>query len=128
MSSTIKIGISTCLLGARVRYDGSHKLDRFITETLGKFLDFVPVCPEFECGFGVPRETFRLTGDSDAPRFVTSHTQIDYTDRMLIWSGEKLMALEKEGLCGFLFKGHSPSCGMSRLAVFNNKGIPSKKA
>ncbi len=67
----IRLGISACLLGRAVRYDGGHKHDRFITETLGQYVDFVPVCPEVECGLGIPREAMRLVGDMEQPRLVT---------------------------------------------------------
>ena len=79
----IRLGISTCLLGENVRYDGGHKLDRFLTETLGQYVDYVPVCPEVECGLPVPRESMRLEGDPDSPRLVTSRTKQDMTERMV---------------------------------------------
>ena len=68
MSVPIRIGISTCLLGENVRYDGGHNRDRFITDTLGRYVQWVPVCPEVECGMGIPRETLRLVGSPDSPR------------------------------------------------------------
>ena len=67
----IKIGVSSCLLGERVRYDGGHKLDSFIAETLAQYVEFVPVCPEYECRLGVPREAMRLVGDPINPRLLT---------------------------------------------------------
>ncbi len=79
----MKIGVSACLLGQKVRYDGGHKLDRFITDTLGQYVAFVPVCPETECGLGIPRESMRLEGDPSAPRLVTTRTKKDVTDQML---------------------------------------------
>ena len=77
----IRLGISACLLGEPVRFDGGHQLDRFITDTLGQYVKFVPVCPEVECGLGVPREAMRLVGDPEAPRLMTIRTKIDLTDR-----------------------------------------------
>jgi uncharacterized protein YbgA (DUF1722 family)/uncharacterized protein YbbK (DUF523 family) len=127
METTIKLGISSCLLGERVRWNGTHKLDRFLTDTLGKFVEYVPVCPEVECGFDVPREPFRLVGDPDSPRFVTSRTKQDYTDRMTRWARKRVIELEKEGLSGYIFKSRSPSSGMERVKVYNEKGIPMKK-
>ncbi len=127
MSDRIKVGISACLLGHKVRYNGGHKHDRYITDTLGLYFDFVPVCPETECGLGIPRETMRLVGDAEAPRLVTSRSQIDHTDRMQTWADNRLLALEKENLCGFIFKKDSPSSGMQRVKVFNPKGMPEKK-
>ena len=105
METPLKLGISTCLLGERVRYDGTHKLDRFIVNTLGNYVEFVPVCPEVECGMPVPRESLRLVGDPDSPRLVTSKTNKDYTDQMMGWAGRRVQELEKEGLCGFIFTG-----------------------
>jgi uncharacterized protein YbgA (DUF1722 family)/uncharacterized protein YbbK (DUF523 family) len=127
MDDPIRIGISTCLLGEKVRYDGGHKLDRFLVDTLGKYVEYVPVCPEAECGFGIPREAFHLTGDPDSPRLVTVRSQIDYTERMTDWAEKRVRDLEKEGLCGFIFKSNSPSSGMERVKVYNEKGVPSKK-
>src|SRR5512139_1119277 len=99
----IKLGISTCLLGENVRYDGGHKLDRFLRDTLGHYVEYVPVCPEVECGLPVPREAMRLVGDPGAPRLVTSRTGVDLTDRMLAWARERVEQLSAEDLCGFVF-------------------------
>jgi uncharacterized protein YbgA (DUF1722 family)/uncharacterized protein YbbK (DUF523 family) len=123
----IKLGISTCLLGENVRYDGGHKLDRFLTDTLGQYVEYIPVCPEVECGLGVPRESMHLEGDPDSPRLVTIRTKRDMTDRMSQWALERVVALEKEDLCGFIFKSDSPSSGMERVKVYNEKGMPVKK-
>ncbi len=71
----IKLGISTCLLGENVRYDGGHKLDRFLVDTLGRYVEYVPVCPEVECGLTVPRESMHLVGNPDFPRLVTTRTK-----------------------------------------------------
>jgi uncharacterized protein YbgA (DUF1722 family)/uncharacterized protein YbbK (DUF523 family) len=127
MEATIKLGISSCLLGERVRWNGTHKLDRFLTDTLGKFVEYVPVCPEVECGFDVPREPLRQVGNPDSPRIITSRTKIDYTDRMTRWARERVMVLEKEDLCGFIFKSRSPSSGMERVKVYNENDIPVRK-
>ena len=122
MSSLIKIGASTCLLGEKVRYNGGHKHNRYITQTLGQFFEFVPVCPESECGLGIPREAMRLVGDVARPRLVTNKTGIDRTDQMLAWTTGRLDALEEENLCGFIFKKDSPSSGLYRVKVYNDKG------
>ena len=127
MEDKIRIGISACLLGQPVRFDGGHKHDRYITDTLGQYLDFVPVCPEVESGFPIPRETLRLFGDPDAPRLITSRTQADHTDRMTIWAEQRVRELESENLCGFIFKSDSPSSGLMRVKVYNSKGMPEKK-
>ncbi len=126
MTASIKIGVSTCLLGEKVRFDGGHKHNRYITQTLGQFFEFVPVCPESECGLGIPREAMRLVGVVDAPRLVTNKTRMDHTDQMLSWAEGRLDALEKEKLCGFIFKKDSPSSGLYRVKVYNDKGQPMK--
>lgn len=123
----IKLGISTCLLGKNVRYDGGHKLDRFLTETLGQYVEYVPVCPEVECGLPVPRESMRLEGNPDSSRLVTIRTKQDLTELMIQWARKRVAGLEKEGLCGFIFKSDSPSSGMERVRVYNKKGMPVKK-
>jgi uncharacterized protein YbgA (DUF1722 family)/uncharacterized protein YbbK (DUF523 family) len=126
MEDKIKIGVSACLLGQKVRFDGGHKHDRFITDTLGQYLEFCPVCPEVEAGFPVPRESFRLVGDRENPRLKTVKTNVDHTDRMLKWAQSRVRELEKENLCGFIFKSKSPSSGMERVKVYSEKGIPEK--
>ena len=123
----IKLGISTCLLGENVRYDGGHKLDRFLTDTLGQYVEYIPVCPEVECGLPIPRESMHLEGDPESPRLVTLRTKQDMTERMVSWAKKRVVELEKEGLCGFIFKSDSPSSGMERVRVYNEKGMPVKK-
>ena len=120
----ITIGVSSCLLGNEVRYDGGHKHDRYITETLGRYLSFVPVCPEVECGLPIPREAMRLVGEVDSPQLVTNKTGVDHTDRMLTWARKKVVELEKENLCGFIFKNRSPSSGMERVKVYDGNNVP----
>jgi uncharacterized protein YbgA (DUF1722 family)/uncharacterized protein YbbK (DUF523 family) len=123
----IKLGISSCLLGAKVRYDGGHKWDQFLTDTLGQYVDFVPVCPEAECGLGVPREAMRLVGDPGAPRLLTVRSRQDFTERMLKWARARLEELAREDLSGFIFKSGSPSSGMVRVKVYNAQGVPAKR-
>lgn len=126
MMEKIKLGISSCLLGNHVRYDGGHKLDRFLTDTLGKYVDYVPVCPEVECGLSIPRPSMRLEGHPDAPRLIVTSTRADLTDLMEAWAKNRVVELEKEGLCGFIFKSDSPSSGMERVKVYNEKSMPIK--
>jgi uncharacterized protein YbgA (DUF1722 family)/uncharacterized protein YbbK (DUF523 family) len=121
------MGVSACLLGQQVRYDGGHKHDRYITDILGEYLEFVAVCPEVEAGFSIPRETFRLVGDPENPRLVTSRSNVDHTERMLAWAEKRVAELEKENLCGFIFKSDSPNSGLSRVKVYNAKGMAEKK-
>ncbi len=126
-NTKIRIGISACLLGQQVRFDGGHQHDRFITETLGQYVEFVPVCPEVECGLSIPREAMRLVGEIDHPRLVTVRTRIDYTEQMQTWAKKRVQELEAEDLNGFIFKSDSPSSGMERVKVYDDKGMPVKK-
>lgn len=118
MADEIRIGVSACLLGERVRYDGGHKLDRYITDILGSFFTLVPVCPEVGCGLSVPREAMRLEGDPAHPSLITIESRIDHTERMRAWCRRTVMELEKEGLSGFILKSRSPSCGLFGVEVF----------
>jgi uncharacterized protein YbgA (DUF1722 family)/uncharacterized protein YbbK (DUF523 family) len=124
MEDKIKVGISSCLLGEKVRYDGGHKLDHYLRDTLGRFVEWVPVCPEVESGLPVPREAMRLVGFAASPRLVTVRTGMDYTSQMLAWAGNRLGGLEKEDLCGFIFKSRSPSSGMRGVKVYGSSGAP----
>ena len=123
----IKLGISSCLLGEKVRYDGGHKLDPCLKDTLGKYLEFVPVCPEVELGLGVPREAMRLVGDPENPRLVTIKTGHDISERMTSWARQRVKELESVELSGFIFKSRSPSSGMERVKVYSEQGPPIKK-
>ncbi len=114
-------------MGKKVRYDGDHRRDTFIIDTLGKFVDFVPVCPEVECGLGVPREAMRLVGDPEDPRMVTIHTHVDHTERMKAWACRQLAEITQLSLRGFIFKSNSPSCGLLGVDVYDGQGIPIKK-
>ncbi len=128
MASSPKIGVSSCLLGERVRYDGGHKHDRWLTDILGPLVTFVPVCPEVEAGLPVPREAMRLEGEPTAPRLVTTRSRIDLTERMQAFCRAKVVELEREELCGFVFKKDSPSCGLFRVEAYNrDKGVRSGK-
>ena len=128
MDEPLKIGVSACLLGQPVRYDGGHKHDRWITGELGPHVEFVPVCPEVEAGFGVPREAMRLVGDPASPRLVTTGSGQDKTEAMLEWAARRVEELASENLCGFIFKSKSPSSGMERVKVYPEKGgMPAQK-
>ncbi|HPG72145.1 MAG TPA: DUF523 and DUF1722 domain-containing protein [Syntrophales bacterium] len=122
----IRIGISSCLLGNEVRWDGGHALDRFMARTIGGFVDYLPVCPEVECGFGTPRDTFRLVGDPRRPRLEITRTGADHTARMETWARRRVEELGREKLCGFIFKSSSPSCGMECVKVYGARGVPRK--
>jgi len=120
----IKLGISSCLLGNKVRYDGGHKLDHFLTDTLGRYVEWVPVCPEVECGLPIPREAMRLVGDPEHPRLITIRTKVDLSVRMATWAKKKVSELEKQDLCGFVFKSRSPSSGMRGVKIYTEAGMP----
>ncbi len=123
----IKLGISSCLLGEKVRYDGGHRWDRFLTDTLGRYVEFVPVCPEVESGLAVPREPMHLVGDLAQPRLLTVRTGIDHTERLVSWAQKRVEELAAQDLCGFIFKSKSPSSGMERVKVYDNQGVPAPK-
>jgi uncharacterized protein YbgA (DUF1722 family)/uncharacterized protein YbbK (DUF523 family) len=123
----IKIGISSCLLGEKVRYDGGHKWDRYITDTLGQYFEWTSVCPEVECGLPVPREAMHLVGDPGAPRIVTVRTGTDHTAGMLKWVKGRLKTLGQADLHGFIFKSRSPSSGIGGVTVYTPSGMPGKK-
>ncbi len=125
-TENIRLGISACLMGQKVRYDGGHKWDRFLTDTLGRYVEYVPVCPEVECGLGTPREAMRLVGNPAAPRLVTVRSGVDLTDRMRQWAAGRVAELADENLCGFIFKSDSPSSGMERVKVYSDSGMPVK--
>jgi uncharacterized protein YbbK (DUF523 family) len=123
----IRVGISACLLGRNVRYDGGHLHDRDITDTLGSWFEWIPVCPEVEYGLPVPREAMQLVGDPENPRLVTIQTRIDHTDGMLAWADKRLEAPAADDLCGFIFKSRSPSCGMAAVKVYGETGMAMEK-
>jgi len=122
--SLIRLGISRCLLGDHVRYDGQHKHDQFLTDTLGRYVEYIGVCPEVECGLHVPRESMSLVGSVDTPRLMTRENRRDLTRQMLEWVTAKLSSMEKESFCGFIFKSKSPSCGIDRVKVYSSNGMP----
>lgn len=120
----IRIGVSSCLLGANVRFDGGNKRCEILADRLGKFVEFVPVCPEVEIGLGVPRETLRLVRDHGrtASRLIGNTTGTDYSGRMNRYAGRRLLALEGEELSGYVLKKNSPSCGVERVLVYGATG------
>ena len=115
-----RLGISSCLLGENVRFNGGHKRDRFLTDTLGELVEWVPLCPEFEMGLGAPRNSLRLVGDPGAPRLMEPATGLDRTDGMEKWTRAKLKALEGAELDGFILKKDSPTCGAFRVKVHSS--------
>lgn len=114
----IRVGVSSCLLGRNVRYDGGHKMDPFVTGPLARFVAFVPVCPEVEVGMGTPRESVRLVRLGGEVRLVGHRSGTDHTDAVRRWSEARVRELEEEDLCGFVLKKDSPSCGVERVRVY----------
>ena len=123
MFPRVRIGVSACLLGAKVRFDGQHKRDGFLVDELGPLVEWVSVCPEVEVGMGVPRESVRLvagpgSGHAATPRMLGTETGADWTDRMNLFAASRVRALAREELSGFVFKSKSPSCGMEGVEIF----------
>lgn len=114
----IPIGISSCLLGEKVRYDGQHKHDPYLTETLGPYFEYVPVCPEVGCGLPVPRESMHLVGAPDAPRLVGIRSGADYTEQMQAYCDRAVDELRGRNLHGFIFKSKSPSSGLFSATLY----------
>jgi uncharacterized protein YbgA (DUF1722 family)/uncharacterized protein YbbK (DUF523 family) len=121
----LRVGVSSCLLGKKVRFDGQHKRDDFLTEVLDPFVEWVPVCPELELGLGVPREAIRLVGvgtRAEPPRLVGQKSGADHTEAMARYAAERVAALAGEDLSGYVTKKDSPSCGMERVRVYHPRG------
>jgi uncharacterized protein YbgA (DUF1722 family)/uncharacterized protein YbbK (DUF523 family) len=118
----LRIGISSCLLGREVRYDGGHKQDRFLIDVLGKHVRWVPVCPEVEVGMGVPREAIRLEGNADAPRLLGVRSRTDHTEAMRAFARRRTRELDAHELCGYVLKKDSPSCGLERVRLVTDAG------
>jgi uncharacterized protein YbgA (DUF1722 family)/uncharacterized protein YbbK (DUF523 family) len=123
----LRLGVSSCLLGEQVRFDGGHKHDRFLTDVLGRYVEWVPVCPELEVGMGVPRESVRLEGDPDAPRMVGVRTGTDHTAAMRRFAAARVRQLAALDLHGYVFKKGSPSCGLERVKLYGTSGMPSRR-
>jgi uncharacterized protein YbbK (DUF523 family) len=119
----LRIAVSACLLGKRVRYDGGQKLDGELLSRLNKRFVPVPVCPEYEAGFGVPREAMRLVGSSVRPRLWTVETGRDLTDQLDEWCDIRSQEFAGEKLCGVILKSRSPSCGLSSAGVHSPEGV-----
>ena len=123
-TAPLRLGISRCLLGDEVRFDGGHKRDSFLTEVLGRYVEWVPVCPEVEAGLGTPREAMRLVGDSQDPRLVTIKSGTDHTRALETMTRNRIEGLKNFDLSGYVFKKGSPSCGIERVRIYNEHGMP----
>ncbi|MDA0745698.1 MAG: DUF523 and DUF1722 domain-containing protein [bacterium] len=122
----IRLGVSSCLLGEEVRFDGGHKKNSFLTKLLGQYVAWVPVCPEVEVGMGIPRENIRLVGDPDAPQLVAPKSGTDHTESMAQWSRKRVEELAVLNLHGYVLKKDSPSCGLFRVRVYAENGVPER--
>jgi uncharacterized protein YbgA (DUF1722 family)/uncharacterized protein YbbK (DUF523 family) len=122
----VRIGVSSCLLGQNVRFDGGHKRDPFLVGTFGRFVEWVPVCPELELGLGVPRESIRLERHAEGTRLVAPRSGADHTDAMTRFARKRVRALLAERLDGFVLKKDSPTCGMERVRVYDRNGVPTR--
>ena len=122
MDSKIKIGVSSCLLGEKVRWNGDHKQNHYVRETLANYFEYVSICPEMEVGMGVPRETVALYGDLEKSRMISRKTQTDWTKPMQKYINVRINSLINKDLCGFIFKSKSPSCGLSRVPIYAEFG------
>jgi len=120
----IRVAISACLLGQKVRYDGGHKHDPFLTETLGQYVEWIPVCPEVEIGLGIPRPTLRLERRDDQICLVMPKENRDLTHTMQTFARRRVKALAEADICGYVLKKNSPSCGMERVKVYKPEGDP----
>jgi len=118
----MKIAVSACLLGESIRFDGGHKRDRFITDELSEFAEFVPFCPE-HLAFGTPRPSVRLVKGSESIRVISNKSEKDLTDALEQTSLYELTKLEAQPLCGIIFKSKSPSCGMKSAKLYLDNGM-----
>ncbi len=125
-AAPIRIGISTCLLGEEVRFDGGHKRHPFLIETVGRFVEWVPVCPEMGIGLGTPRESLRLVRDGAQVRLVAPKSGTDHTAAMRRFAARTARQLERQDLVGYVLKKDSPTCGMERVRVYDENGVPKK--
>jgi uncharacterized protein YbbK (DUF523 family) len=127
MDTPLRIGISACLVGQEVRFDGGHKRDRLLMEIFGPDVQWVTVCPEVEVGMSTPREPLRLERDAGRVRMVTVETRVDYTERMEAWSRKRLAELSRLELDAYVLKSDSPSCGKDGVKLFDYGRAPSRE-
>lgn len=118
----LRIGVSACLLGQEVRYDGGHKREPFLIDLFGRDVEWVPVCPEVEIGLGTPRPAMRLVRIGGDTRMVTPETGADHTQAMRDYAERRVRELMGERLAGYIFKKDSPSCGMERVKLYPAEG------
>ena len=126
VADRIRIGVSSCLLGQEVRYNGGHKRDAFLVETFGRYVEWITVCPEVELGMGTPREPVRLARQGEDIRMLGTTSQVDHTVAMRAFARRRVAELAAEDLCGYVLKKDSPSCGMDRVRVYGAGGMPAR--
>jgi len=126
MSDSIKIGVSACVAGEKVRFDHTHRRNAYLTETLAKHVEFVPICPEIACGMGIPRELLRQVDCAGEIRLIAYESGKDLTAKMTKWARRVLKGLDKEGICGFVLRVHSPSCAVSKAKIHSTDGSPQR--
>ena len=122
--TVIRVGVSSCLLGQEVRYDSGHKKDRYLTDILDDYVEWVSVCPEVESGMSTPRPAMRLVEDGQNVRMAEIKSNIDHTTQMTKFSQLRVRKLRDQNLCGYILKKNSPSCGMTRVKIWKDKGMP----
>jgi len=126
-TAPLRLGISRCLLGDEVRFDGGHKQDKFLTEVLSQYVEWIPVCPEVEAGLGTPREAMKLVGDVQKPRLMTIKSGTDHTHALETITMNRIEQLKDMDLSGYVFKEGSPSCGIERVRIYHEHGMVSRK-
>ena len=122
--TVIRVGVSSCLLGQEVRYDSGHKKDRYLTDILDDYVEWVSICPEVESGMSTPRPAMRLVEDGHNVRMAEIKSNIDHTTQMTKFSQLRVRKLRDQNLCGYILKKNSPSCGMTRVKIWKDKGMP----
>ncbi|AMK11325.1 YbgA family protein [Pseudodesulfovibrio indicus] len=126
MSETIKIGVSACVAGERVRWDRSHRRSAYLAETLSKYVELVPICPEIACGMGIPREQLRQADCAGDIRLIGYDSGEDFTEKMSEWADRVLPGLDEEEICGFVLRQRSPSCAKNKSKIYSTTGKPHK--
>lgn len=122
--AVIRVGVSSCLLGKEVRYDAGHKKNRYLTDVLDEYVEWVSICPEIESGMPTPRPAMRLVEDGEDVRMTEIKSNEDHTAGMRRFSQSRVRKLRDLNLCGYILKKNSPSCGMTRVKIWTGKGTP----
>ena len=126
MARSIRIGISSCLLGQKVRFDGGHKYDASLAGMFGEAVEWVPICPEVEAGFGTPREPVRLERVEGRVRLIAITTRRDLTGELDGFAQRRVAEIEREDLSGYILKSDSPSCGLVGVKLYDEQGVPER--